>query len=170
MFCLKPIVANVFNINDACLAEPYNNSEEVVDAGIASPVHFVRLELDRTSREQKLSYIYDEIREKGFSALLYAKDTYNLLKEYPEFDVTVSCLINPYYKTMLDSAIFGSTPKLAQTIINFPTMTIQSLEHSLEYLNRYLKPNKSQLAIKKMIQQKLEEKYNLIPSTPPLEI
>ena len=71
---------------------------------------------------------------------------------------------------MLDSAIFGSTPKLAQTIINFPTMTIQSLEHSLEYLNTFSRPNKSQLAIKKMIQQKLEEKYNLIPSAPPLEI
>lgn len=165
MFCLKPVVADVFNINDACLAEPYDNSEEVVDAGTASPVYVVNLELDRTTREQKLSYIYDEIRERGFSSLLYAKDTYNLLKEYPEFDVTVSC----HNRTMLDCAMISSTPKLAETIINFPTMTIQSLEHSLERFDRFSRPNKSQLAIKKMIQQKLKEKYNSIPSAPPLE-
>ena len=169
MFSIKPVVANVSDINDVCFAEPYDNSEEVVDAGTASPVHIVSLELDRTTREQKLSYIYDEIREKGFSSLLYADDTYNLLKQYPEFDVTVSCLINPTNKTMLDCAIIGSSPKLAKTIINFPTMTIQSLEHSLEYLNTFSRPNKSQMSVKKMIQQKLEEKYKSIPSAPPLE-
>ena len=169
MFSIKPVVANVSDINDVCFAEPYDNLEEVIDAGTASPVHILSLELDRTTREQKLSYIYDEIREKGYSSLLYAEDTYNLLKQYPEFDVTVSCLIPPYYKTMLDRAIFNSSPKLAKTLINFPTMTIQSLEHSLEYLNILSKPNKSQLSIKTMIQQKLEEKYKSIPSAPPLE-
>lgn len=121
---------------------------------------------DKATHEEKLADIYDDIKKNGFDYFLYAEEIDKILNEFPEFDVTISSNIG---ETLLDRSIYKSTSGIANKLINSPNMTIESLTHSLDYFNKINNPNTRQKSIKTMIESKLKEKLNDLPSAPPLQ-
>jgi hypothetical protein len=127
---------------------------------------------DNPTREEELSDLYEDINKNGFP--MYTNQIQALLKKYPEFDVNMKPDFYNTKRTMLNKSIYQSTPGLAQTIINNPTISEETLEEELQYINSLPKLNKSQTKIKQMIEDKLRNMRENnpsvpVPSAPPLE-
>ena len=102
----------------------------------------------------ELNQIYDEFKAKH-SFPVYAKDTLHLLNTYPNFDVNLKI----GEKTLLTDAFYGSTPKVAKTILDHPKLNITTLLDCQSYIVSYEakkgKLNKTQQQIKQWITNKV---------------
>lgn len=158
--------AELANVPADAIAHPYSGYDDYPRAEVEYTQYGKE---DNASREEQLNDLYEDINNRGFP--LFAEQKYALLKQYPDFNVNFKPRRwdrdNP---TMLNQAIFQSTVGVAQAIINHPTISEQTLEEELQYINNMPKLNKSQIKIKKMIEDKLKNMRDNSPSAPPLEV
>ena len=162
----KPLAENVYVHNleqyDA-VAEIYNGNEpELTDAGVATITSPIIGQYDNATRDEQLRDIYKDIKENGFP--MYAIETAALLKTYPEFNVNFKV----YKNTLLTNAIIGSTPKIAELVIQSQTINIDTLQNALEFINEYKILNKTQQKIKQLIINKIETLTQYKHSAPPM--
>jgi hypothetical protein len=161
--------AELLIVSVDAISEKYNGYDDYPHAD----VEYIQYgKFDNPTREEELSDLYEDINKNGFP--MYANQTQTLLKKYPEFDVNMKPDFYTTKRTMLNKSIYQSTPGLAQTIINNPTISEETLEEELQYINSLPKLNKSQTKIKQMIEDKLRNMRENkppepVPSAPPLE-
>jgi hypothetical protein len=158
--------AEISNDYEYSLAEPYNNEPNNLPNADVEYVQYGKI--DNATREEELNDLYKDINQNGFPP--YAEQKHILLKRYPEFNVN----IKPSRKygssnSMLHDSIYQSSPGLAHAIINHPTISEETLEEELQYINSISKLNKSQSKIKQMIEKKLQDIRDYKPTAPPLE-
>ena len=164
----KPLAENVYVHNleqyDA-VAEIYNGNEpELTDAGVDTITSPIIGQYDNATRDEQLRDIYKDIKENGFP--MYARETTALLKTYPEFNVNFKFNKN----TLLTNAIIGSTPKIAELVIQSQTININTLQNALEFINEYKILNKTQQKIKQLIINKIDSLTQYKPSAPPMPV
>jgi hypothetical protein len=158
--------AEISNDYEYSLAEPYNDEPNNLPNADVEYVQYGKI--DNATREEELNDLYKDINQNGFPP--YAEQKHILLKRYPEFNVN----IKPSRKygsgnSMLHDSIYQSSPGLAHAIINHPTISEETLEEELQYINSISKLNKSQSKIKQMIEKKLQDIRDYKPTAPPLE-
>jgi hypothetical protein len=147
------------------VAEIYNGNEpELTDAGVATITSPIIGQYDNATRDEQLRDIYKDINENGFP--MYAIETVTLLKAYPEFNVNFKV----YKNTLLTKAIFESTPKIAELVIQSQTINIDTLQNALEFINEYKILNKTQQKIKQLIINKIDSLTQYMPSAPPMPV
>jgi hypothetical protein len=162
----KPLaeIVYVHNLEQyAAVAEIYNGNEpELTDVGVATITSPIIGQYDNATRDEQLRDIYKDIKENGFP--MYAIETTTLLKTYPEFNVNFIV----YKNTLLTNAIFASTPKIAELVIQSQTINIDTLQNALEFINEYKILNKTQQKIKRQIINKIDSLTQYKPSAPPM--
>ncbi len=164
----KPLaeIVYVHNLEQyAAVAEIYNGNEpELTDVGVATITSPIIGQYDNATRDEQIRDIYKDIKENGFP--MYAIETTTLLKTYPEFNVNFIV----YKNTLLTNAIFASTPKIAELVIQSQTINIDTLQNALEFINEYKILNKTQQKIKRQIINKIDSLTQYKPSAPPMPV
>lgn len=157
--------AEMTSVSGDIVAQPYNGYDTYPNADVEYTQYG---KYDNATREEELNDLYEDINKNGFP--IHTEEKRALLKRYPEFDVNIKPKgLYGNKNTMLYQAIYQSNPGLSHDIINHPTISEQTLEEELQYINSIPKLNKSQYKIKQMIEEKLQSMRDNKPSAPPLQ-
>lgn len=112
----------------------------------------VRGKYDTATDDEQLFELYNDILNGHFP---WVSDSRNrMLERYPEFDVNIKDL---YGRTLLRLAIEASQKKVAENVINSPTINRATLDDGLDCLLEIPKRNKTQTAIRDLINKKIRE-------------